>query len=437
MESRQWASLMAGAILFTAPIVSADWTTQQGGIGRTGDVALPHGAPWRFDLGTNGANEYSPLALANDTVFFKTEFAGLYAFNATDGALRWHDAGDVGYEHDLLVEGGQVLWANGTTIELLQASTGKPLWKNDLTNRSIQPQAIGDGAAIGIVYPAQPGTTTTTFEAFSLDTGHALWAHPVVNTSWYGGAIGWRHAAILFANGTLLAYNMTTGDPLWNLSILTPSFNRSSVGYLAADGTTLFLSAGGDLRAFAMEDPTQAPKLSWLSAGHGGTFPIVENDSVYVGSLEGNIWSMNATNGDVRWSLPLSLGVQYTGAIDGNRTFWATAPFIANATGHANWTTPHRSYVLAVDARNGDILWNRTTGAYVSAPLAAGGNLVFFRTFEGGLVALNETTGAGPINAPPSGGPWAGIPSLSSGMVVLALFLALVATLLPGARRAR
>jgi outer membrane protein assembly factor BamB len=100
-------------------------------------------------------------------------------------------------------------------------------------------------------------------------------------------------------------------------------------------------------------------KVQWNFTTHGVIVaaPIVVNDTVFVGSWDGNEYALNASSGAVRWAT--YLGQSATAGCGSNvRGVSSTATFDSGVLyvggGHSQW--------FALNASTGVILWNVSTG---------------------------------------------------------------------------
>jgi outer membrane protein assembly factor BamB/5-hydroxyisourate hydrolase-like protein (transthyretin family) len=131
--------------------------------------------------------------------------------------------------------------------------------------------------------------------------------------------------------------------------------------------------------------------------------PAVVNGVVYVGSIDGNVYALNAATGAKVWnyttggavdSSPAVVnGVVYVGSIDGN--------------------------VYALNAATGAKVWNYTTGWYVpSSPAVVNGVVYVGGEFD--VYALNAATGAKVWNYTAPDSIYGASPAVANGMVYIA-----------------
>lgn len=115
--------------------------------------------------------------------------------------------------------------------------------------------------------------------------------------------------------------------------------------------------------------------------GQGGIFnrltPVVDGDTVYVASAEGEIEAISLVKGKTRWDADVDqLLVGGIGVGD-------NVLLLGSAAGE----------VIALDKANGKKLWTTVVGGEVLAPPQTNNQLVFVQTFDGQLLALNIANG--------------------------------------------
>jgi outer membrane protein assembly factor BamB len=150
--------------------------------------------------------------------------------------------------------------------------------------------------------------------------------------------------------------------------------------------------------------------------------PAIANGVVYVGSADGNLYTLNATTGTKLWNYTVDLGysspavvngVVYVGSEDGNvyainaatgtklwnfTTVWnnfngnsiESSPAVANGVVYVGSLDNN---VYALNATTGAKVWNYTTGSSVYSSPAVSNGVVYVGSTNGNVYALNATTG--------------------------------------------
>lgn len=114
--------------------------------------------------------------------------------------------------------------------------------------------------------------------------------------------------------------------------------------------------------------------------------PVVDNNSVYFGSSDGNIYALNATTGNLEWQFKTN-GIVHTSPAVHNNTVYI-----------GSWDT----YLYALDEATGKEKWKFKTGIDTAYHLLEGiqasplvyNNMVYFGARDGYFYALNAETGA-------------------------------------------
>jgi outer membrane protein assembly factor BamB len=198
--------------------------------------------------------------------------------------------------------------------------------------------------------------------------------------------------------GQLLALDGATGKARSSNAL----FNGGAVvGAPAPVGGTLYLSSGSSVYALdpvtgqaLWPKPFQAADRIWGS-------PVVQNETVYVGSLDHNVYALKAQDGSLLW--------QYTagGAIASTLTPGDGALFFSAFDG-----------VYALEADTGALRWHFASKVWFWAtPLLSEGKL-FVGARDGILYAFDATSGQ-PVWERTPGGQIYYSPALGDGVLVI------------------
>lgn len=220
----------------------------------------------------------SSPAVAGGMVYVGSSDGHLYALDAASGALRWKQrTGDVVHASPAVADGVAVVGSWDGALYAFDAASGEPRWRvqTGLDPLMHNQQGFQSSAAIadGMVLV---GCRDAHVYAFELSTGRERWRHPT-GASWVVGSpavadgvvyantsdsslvlaldaatgqIRWqrRLAAYMFSSplvagsvlltgvldGTLLALDLATGDPLWRFR--TEASRANAQGALTTEG---------------------------------------------------------------------------------------------------------------------------------------------------------------------------------------------------------
>lgn len=426
---------------------------------------------WTYNPQTWYGQWASASGAAYGMVYEHNQDTYVYAINASTGQMVWRAKGPgIGYSNMLSIADGKVYVQMGenqyrdfntgeyaySEFNCYDAYTGELLWSIPIENNSPSNyQAI----AYGNLYLIP--TTTVAIEGVwsSRQMLNEIWClsdqgkeysmflgDPEHTSEGYGPtklALDWTYkadASIVASptmvngvcyfgslDGKIQAVNTITGNKLWSFE--TEYEVRSTVAVVGGKVYT-----GADDGNIYCLDAATGTKLWQVNAGGikfnsitkaivGANFyatidprssPIVSKNTVYVGSLDGNLYSINANTGAIQWKF------QTGGPILATPTLSDNSIYIPSCTPRPNG----QLYKLDL---NGNILWNLTVPYVLTRTFGAGFYLlatpteapdlgiVFLRNGLYMNYGINATTGQIIWNA--TGRFNAGTPSQSGGVV--------------------
>ena len=174
------------------------------------------------------------------------------------------------------------------------------------------------------------------------------------------------HTGNAGTDGTLpegtLKWTFTTGGPV-----------RSSPAVV--DGTVYFGSVDGNI--YALDAVTGEQRWAYKTGSWVVSSPIVVDGVVYCGSNDGNLYALNATTGEKLWSFSMIYAIQ-------------SSPAIADGVVYIGSTN---YYLYAVDAATGQELWRkRTDGMILASPIVTEG-VVAVGSMDGRFYSFNAKNG--------------------------------------------
>jgi alpha-tubulin suppressor-like RCC1 family protein/outer membrane protein assembly factor BamB len=309
----------------------------------TGAPALPLQKRWSRDLG--GLVSY-PIVAAGKVFVTATGAGGgygtyLHAFDATTGATAWGPIplGGLYFWSGLAYGGGRLYAVNyDGVLRAFDPATGAQKWIRQLPGQyafSSEPTY-----ADGIVYVGGAGSGGTLY-AVSAVTGKVLWTRPVVNGDHSSPAVSEEGVFVSYACPNAFAFEPVDGEPLWTYSNgcsggggRTPVVAdglvwvrdnaaglaldartgqlaqvHSSVTTPAFDGARGYFREGGSL--VAREPRTQFPLWTFVGDGQLSSPPIVVGNHVYVGSVSGMLYAVDAVTGVSSWSANVGAPIKH------------------------------------------------------------------------------------------------------------------------------
>ena len=249
---------------------------------------------------------------------------------------------------------------------------------------------------------SNPTTVGGIDQDWSYSTGNGVYSSPaVVNGVIYVGSLDDKVYALNATTGALIWY-YTTGAGLFVAGggqrgglrrLRGPQGVRPQRRHRRPDLVLhhrlrrLFVAGGGQrgglrrLRGRQGVRPQRHHRRALLVLHHRqrlASSPAVANGMVYVGSLDDNIYALNATTGALLWSYT-------TGSIV------ASSPAVANGMVYVGSEDDN---VYALNATTGALLWSYTTGAQILSSPAVANGMVYVGSEDDNVYALNATTGA-------------------------------------------
>ncbi|MEU7833446.1 PQQ-binding-like beta-propeller repeat protein [Nonomuraea sp. NPDC049129] len=258
------------------------------GVGFTHVIALDAATGkqrWRFRVPGSLGN----VAVAAGTVYVSSqegrvgsEQGLLSALDAKTGALRWRsrlgaaNSIPAGY---LTATKEAVFAVTGARVVALDPATGKARWRagfGDLVR--YDPIMIG-----GTVYLGDLAGRT-----YALDTasGQERWRLTTAGDSGLWSVTESR-GTVYIGGQDLHALDPETGQERWR---------RPLTAKVSVHGDTVFARDEGGM-LHALDAATGAPRWRFQTGGHFQTLPVVADGLVYVGSSNGNLYALRATDG--------------------------------------------------------------------------------------------------------------------------------------------
>lgn len=247
----------------------------------------------------------------------------------------------------------------------------------------------GIGGGVGTASAANQ-TNTTDWPMFGGDianTGHInttgpvnditqQWRFPIPSSSNVVGSPAVVNGTVYVAVGgpaDLLAVDANTGTEQWRFD--EGGAMRSSPA--VADGTVYVNSL--DPNVYAVNASTGQEQWNFTTGGDGRSAPVVANGTVYVGGGSGDndVYALNATTGAKKWNFTT-----------GNNVL--TSPAVANGIVYVG---SDDADMYALDAETGAKVWSFSTGSQIrSSPTVANGT-VYFGSFDFNVYAVDAEAG--------------------------------------------
>ena len=334
---------------------------------------------WSQTVGAGFGKYYQLItpAVSGDRVFASDNKGKVYAFDRIDGNPLWsvdvaeQISGGVGAFANLVVVGT----LKGEIIALDQAD-GSERWRAFVSSEVLAPPQSNSRVVV-------VQTTDGKLYGFDISNGRQLWLYtsslPVLTLRGTATPLVTSTTVIAgFANGKVVALAMADGSFLWQQRIARPQGRTELERLVDIDG-----------------------------------MPVLQNDTVYVCSYQGNLSALSRTNGRIRW---MQKNSSYQGpAVFGDKVFAVTDEGMIrafnNKTGSLLWensqllrrrlsapqqlagflaVADYEGYVHIVDPEAGIILARiRVDSDGVRSPMVADGSYLYILGNDGELAAIS------------------------------------------------
>lgn len=163
------------------------------------------------------------------------------------------------------------------------------------------------------------------------------------------------------------------------------SFSEDSVYFGSTQGEVISLEMpnGNPNYQEALAGESGGGCMAGIPASIYGT-PVYDDGTLYVAvqltPLEGKVYAINAESGNAKWEFPASGGVS---SIIGGAVVSGDVLYFADTAGK----------IFAVDTGTGSELWSYETGDKIWAKPAINGDLIYVGSFDKKMYALDKATG--------------------------------------------
>jgi outer membrane protein assembly factor BamB len=219
--------------------------------------------------------------------------------------------------------------------------------------------------------PDPPSVPSGPEPLWTYQGGGKFWASPIVDrqTIYVGDA-----------KGTFHAVDARNGQVKWTFDAQSPLAGTAAIDA----GTVYFASEDGHLFKLNAETGKEIWRVDIGTGRNREPFdfftaaPVVRDQSVYVGSVDGSFRALDATNGHSIWSFKTKDRLRGAALVTNDRVYFGGFDH----------------FVYAVDRKTGKEIWRFDTGSAVTTkPILANGKIVIGTRDRALLYALEEKTG--------------------------------------------
>ena len=348
----------SGATTAFAAYTGADSWSQ---VRRTPDGAgfTPDPAPFlgsiKWTVSTSGPLVTSP-AVFEDTVFLTTEDGRTLALDRESGSLIWEHSNGFPSSSTPAVAGDLVVFGlRPGPLIALNRHNGELEWEIDLESAILASPIIVDGT----IYL---GAADNKLHAVDLATGHQRWEF--ASNDWIISTVAHADESIVLTSKDQFVYVVDTNTGRRRLIYDTGRSRRISRG-----GPAIY----GDMAYFGSKDGR-----AW-GINRLGKTKVFERGILY--------WRTNFFLWGFTSQPPVQKGTVWSRIVGSDLTL---TPAVAKGV---TYFADREGKVIALDASNGDKLWDAEFDSDITAPLTVAGDTVLVGTGAGTVYGLDTATG--------------------------------------------
>lgn len=278
------------------------------------------------------------------------------------GGSRWSfNAGKL-LEFSPVVAAGSLYFQDKDSLMYsLDAATGKVQWKNEIGDLAASSPAYADGVVYAV--SLEPGNVV----ALRAKDGKTLWSHDLPSRSETSPLVFGKSVVIGSEDGTVYSLARKDGDIRWQTRT-----DGNVKGALALDEGTLY-GANYAGQVFAINAANGSfvwqSSTSGSSLGRGGpvySTPAVAFGRVYLGSIDGRVYSFEQSSGELAWSHST-----------GDWVYPAPAVAATKRSEPTVYIGSKDQEFYALDAKTGDVRWQKDVGGIVLGAASVVGEVAY------------------------------------------------------------
>jgi outer membrane protein assembly factor BamB len=243
----------------------------------------------------------------------------------------------------------------------LDAESGKVEWRNEIGDLAASSPAYSDGRLFAVTL--EPGSAL----GIRARDGKVLWERPLPGRSETSPVVFGKSVIVGSESGEVFALDTESGKVRWQVS----TAGNVKGGLALEDGIAYGANYAGEVFAirasngeFVWRGTTQG-----LSLGRGGpvySTPALAFGRVYIGSIDGRVYSFDADTGDLLWSHSTGDWV-YPGPAVADTP--RSEPTVYIGSKDQNF--------YALDAESGEVRWQKDVGGIVLGAATVLGEVVY------------------------------------------------------------
>jgi outer membrane protein assembly factor BamB len=278
------------------------------------------------------------------------------------GGSRWsYNAGKLLEFSPIVVDGVLYFLDKDARVYALSADKGKRVWRNEVGDLAASAPAYGDGMIF--VVTLEPGEVV----ALRARDGKVLWERDLPGRTESSPLVYGKNVIVGSEEGEVYALNRKSGKIDW-----TASTAGNVKGALALDDGVLYgANYAGEVFAIRAANGAFVWKssTSGLSLGRGGpvySTPAVAFGRIYLGSIDGRVYSFEQDSGEIAWSHST-----------GDWVYPGPAVADTKRAGPTVYIGSKDQNFYALDAKTGDVRWQKDVGGIVLGAASVIGEVVY------------------------------------------------------------
>ncbi len=300
----------------------------------------------------------------------RTKFLPLDAGLRPPFVEQWAMTGSILLEFPPVLCGRSLyLLKNNGALYSIARLTGRVRWKRKLGDLAASSPACDGKTVYSVLLARGKGIKAGRAVAVDAANGRTRWSRKIPSRVESSPLLDGDRLYFGSEDGTVYALRSSDGAVRWRYK----ASGAVKAGLALADGKLIFGDYGGRVQAIRRRDGGRV----WSSSAAGSALGLrqgrfygtaaIAYGRVYIGSLDGFVYSFSARNGKLAWR-------HKTGG------FVYSSPAVATVPG-AGPTVYAGSYdgrLYAFNARSGKVRWSRKTGGKISGGPTVVGDLVFY-----------------------------------------------------------
>jgi outer membrane protein assembly factor BamB len=277
------------------------------------------------------------------------------------------------------------LQKNNAALYKISRLTGKVRWKAKIGYLAASSPACAGRSVYAVVLERARGVRAGRVMALDTKNGRVRWSHKLPSRAESSPLVASGRVYFGTEDGTVYALRARDGAVRWRYKA-----DGAVKGGLALDrGRLFFGDYGGRMHAIRQTDGSQIWETSsagtafGLKAGSFYSTPAVAYGRVYIGSLDGFVYSFAASSGKLAWRHKT-----------GGYVYSSPAVASVGGVGPTVYIGSYDGRLYAFDARSGSVRWAHDAGGKISGGPVVIGDLVFYSNLSRrSSAALGAATG--------------------------------------------